>query len=180
MAGFSLCCSHAAVHLQPAHARWPPLPTLLPLAGQLRWQLLATLSGYHQRTIFTVDWSKAGLIASGCADNAIRIFGEAAAADGATAPMDEEAIAAAGDAAAAEPGLRGLFMQQQQQAQQAQQAGDGGSGADGGSFCLLCKREQAHPLDVNCVRWHPTDPSLLASAGDDCCVRLWRWRPAAA
>lgn len=151
-------------------------PCLEPLpAGQLRWQLLATLSGYHSRTIFTVDWSKAGLIASGCADNAIRIFGEAAA-EGAAA-MDEEAAAAAADAAAAEPGLRGLFMQQAGE-QQAGEGGGGGSGAAGGSFRLLCTREQAHPLDVNCVRWHPSDATLLASAGDDCCVRLWRWRPA--
>ena len=28
--------------------------------------------------------------------------------------------------------------------------------------------------DVNCVRWHPTDPTLLASAGDDGRVKLWR------
>lgn len=148
-----------------------------PLAGQLRWQLLSTLSGYHGRTIFTVDWSKAGLIASGCADNAIRIFGEAAAAaaEGAAA-MDEEAVAAAADAAAAEPGLRGLFMQQQQPAGSSG-GGSSSGGGEGGSFSLLCKREQAHPLDVNCVRWHPTDPTLLASAGDDCCVRLWRWHP---
>jgi WD40 repeat protein len=30
--------------------------------------------------------------------------------------------------------------------------------------------------DVNAVAWHPRDPGLLASAGDDCCVRLWRIR----
>lgn len=162
----------------------PPLPhrpfALAGCAGELRWGLLSTLSGYHDRTIFSVDWSKAGLIASGAADNAIRIFGEggaAAAADAAAgeaggapasgAAVDEEAAAAAADAAAAEPALRDLFMQQ------------GGSGT-GLSFCLLCTRGQAHPLDVNCVRWHPADPGLLASAGDDACIKLWRWRPAGA
>lgn len=168
MATQLLCCP--ACHCcnpHPAHA-FPSYP----IAGQLRWQLLSTLTGYHGRTVFTVDWSKAGLIASGCADNAIRIFGEAAA-DSAAA-MDEEAVAAAADAAAAEPGLRGLFMQQQPQQQSCD---SGGSSSEGGAFCLLCKREQAHPLDVNCVRWHPTDPGLLASAGDDCCVRLWRLHP---
>ena len=156
----------------------PPSPLASPCAapcpaGQLRWQLLATLSGYHSRTVFTVDWSNSGLIASGCADNAIRIFGEAA--PGGAAAMDEAAAAAAADAVAAEPGLRGIFMQQAGE----QGAGEGGGGgAPGGSFSLLCTREQAHPLDVNCVRWHPSDATLLASAGDDCCVRLWRWRPA--
>ncbi|KAL4430857.1 hypothetical protein ABPG75_006113 [Micractinium tetrahymenae] len=150
-------------------------------AGELRWRLLSTLGGYHDRTIFSVDWSKAGLIASGAADNAIRIFGEegaaaaaaAAAGEAGGAPAaaaDEEALAAAADATAAEPGLRDIFMQQ---------AHSGCSGGVG-SFRLLCKREQAHPLDVNCVRWHPTDHTLLASAGDDACIKLWRWRPAGA
>ena len=31
-----------------------------------------------------------------------------------------------------------------------------------------------HPLDVNCVRWHPTDATLAATACDDGRVRLWR------
>jgi WD40 repeat protein len=135
--------------------------------GEQRWQLLSTLSGYHERTVFSVDWSRQGLIASGCADNAIRIFGEASSSD---------------DALAAEPSVRAIFMQQQQPQQQQQQAGSGQDGGQAisrssGTFRLLCKREQAHPLDVNCVRWHPSDPSLLASAGDDCCIKLWRWWP---
>jgi WD40 repeat protein len=32
----------------------------------------------------------------------------------------------------------------------------------------------AHAGDVNCVRWHPRDPGLLVSAGDDARLRLWR------
>lgn len=39
---------------------------------------------------------------------------------------------------------------------------------------LLASAQEAHSQDVNCVRWHPTDRSLLASAGDDGVVRLWR------
>lgn len=158
-----------------------PLPNLVAGAGELQWGLLSTLSGYHDRTIFSVHWSKAGLIASGAADNAIRIFGEGVAAArpasaageaggaaAAAAAADEEAAAAAADAAAAEPALRDLFLQQ----------GGDSSGGVGGSFALLCKQGQAHPLDVNCVRWHPADPTLLASAGDDACIKLWRWQPA--
>ena len=38
--------------------------------------------------------------------------------------------------------------------------------------------ENAHTADVNCVQWHPQDPTLLASAGDDGSVKLWRIRAA--
>jgi hypothetical protein len=106
-------------------------------AGEHRWKLLTTLSGYHDRTIFSVDWSKDGLIATGCADNAIRVFSEA----GGEGPQ----------------GVRELFLKQ--------------------AFSMACRREQAHPTDVNCVRWHPTEPGLLASAGDDCTIRIWRYQP---
>mmetsp|Transcript_19826 Transcript_19826/g.44949 ORF Transcript_19826/g.44949 Transcript_19826/m.44949 type:complete len:438 (+) Transcript_19826:72-1385(+) len=37
---------------------------------------------------------------------------------------------------------------------------------------------QAHDGDVNCVAWSPTTPGLLASAGDDNLVKLWRCVPA--
>ncbi|RWW68202.1 hypothetical protein BHE74_00024292 [Ensete ventricosum] len=37
---------------------------------------LCTLSGYHDRTIFSVHWSREGLIVSGAADDAIRLFTE--------------------------------------------------------------------------------------------------------
>ena len=44
------------------------------------------------------------------------------------------------------------------------------------AFRLAVQRRHAHPTDVNCVRWHPHDAKLLASAGDDGTVRLWRLR----
>ncbi|KAJ9181398.1 hypothetical protein P3X46_009531 [Hevea brasiliensis] len=40
------------------------------------WSHVCTLSGYHDRTIFSVDWSREGIIASGAADDAIRFFVE--------------------------------------------------------------------------------------------------------
>ncbi|CAI0540022.1 unnamed protein product [Linum tenue] len=37
---------------------------------------ISTLTGYHDRTIFSVHWSREGIIASGAADDAIRFFVE--------------------------------------------------------------------------------------------------------
>ena len=107
-------------------------------AGEHQWKLLTTLSGFHDRTIFSVDWSKDGLIATGAGDNAIRVFSDAALGNNSNA-------------------MRELFMK------------------PAPTFSLVCKREQAHTTDVNCVRWHPTEQGLLASAGDDCIIRLWQY-----
>lgn len=40
------------------------------------WNHICTLSGYHDRTIFSVHWSRDGIIASGAADDAVRLFVE--------------------------------------------------------------------------------------------------------
>jgi len=41
------------------------------------WKCICTLSGQHSRTIYDIDWcSNTGLIATACADDAIRIFKE--------------------------------------------------------------------------------------------------------
>ena len=90
-----------------------------------------------------MDWSPQGLLATGCGDNAIRVFSE-------------------------EPGsLRDLM------------ASEAPAAGEGPAFQLAACRRGAHPEDVNCVRWHPTDGTLLASAGDDCTIKLWRYQPAA-
>jgi len=47
---------------------------------------------------------------------------------------------------------------------------------EGRTFIRLLHISNAHDGDVNCVRWHPKDCSLLASAGDDGIVRLWKVR----
>lgn len=47
---------------------------------------------------------------------------------------------------------------------------------EGRTFTRLLHVPNAHEGDVNCVRWHPKDCSLLASAGDDGVVRLWKVR----
>lgn len=112
--------------------------------GELQWKLLTTLAGVHGGTVFSVDWSPQGLLATGCSDNAIRIFEEAGPGGEAT-------------------GVRELFAQ----------------GAGAASIRLLTCAEGAHAEDVNCVRWHPTDATLLASACDDGTIKLWRYSAAA-
>ncbi|XP_030926926.1 protein CIA1-like [Quercus lobata] len=44
--------------------------------GYAPWRHLCTITGYHDRTIFSVHWSSEGIIASGAADDAIRFFVE--------------------------------------------------------------------------------------------------------
>lgn len=44
---------------------WAGSETCDGFVGQARCKLLTTLSGHHDRTIFSVDWSKHGVIATG-------------------------------------------------------------------------------------------------------------------
>ncbi|KAH6786447.1 Transducin/WD40 repeat-like superfamily protein [Perilla frutescens var. hirtella] len=44
--------------------------------GNAPWTHICTLSGYHDRTIFSIHWSREGIICSGAADDAIRFFVE--------------------------------------------------------------------------------------------------------
>lgn len=42
------------------------------------------------------------------------------------------------------------------------------------NFELVHSLDNAHDADVNCVRWNPQVPGLLASCSDDGVVKLWR------
>ncbi|KNC85672.1 hypothetical protein SARC_02156 [Sphaeroforma arctica JP610] len=42
------------------------------------------------------------------------------------------------------------------------------------SWEVQFREPQAHTQDVNCVCWHPTDPNMLVTAGDDGCINIWR------
>ncbi|XP_022934099.1 protein CIA1-like isoform X3 [Cucurbita moschata] len=44
--------------------------------GYSPWRHTCTLSGYHDRTIFSIHWSRNGIISSGAADDSIRLFVE--------------------------------------------------------------------------------------------------------
>eukprot|EP00798_Chlamydomonas_sp_ICE-L_P016722 gene16722-22989_t len=50
-----------------------------------------------------------------------------------------------------------------------------GATASAPSWSFWGSIREAHASDVNCVRWHPTDQALMASAGDDGVIHLWRW-----
>jgi len=58
----------------------------------------------------------------------------------------------------------------------------GASGEAGGEarWQLVACVDAAHAQDVNCVRWHPSDPALLLSCSDDESVKLWRFTPESA
>jgi cytosolic iron-sulfur protein assembly protein CIAO1 len=98
------------------------------------WQQVATLTGFHERTIFSIDWSREGnFLATGAGDDTVRIFTQADIASNA--------------------------------------------------FDLVQQQPKAHTSDVNCVRWCPQlcedkKSILLASAGDDAVIRLWKFTPA--
>merc|ERR1711985_98165 len=38
------------------------------------WCSSGSIDGYHTRSIFALDWSRDGIIATGCGDNCIRVF----------------------------------------------------------------------------------------------------------
>lgn len=38
---------------------------------------------------------------------------------------------------------------------------------------VISKVSNAHAADINCVRWHPLLTDILATVGDDGCVKLW-------
>jgi len=42
------------------------------------------------------------------------------------------------------------------------------------TFQMISCQAAAHSSDINCVKWNPKIPGLLASAGDDECARIWR------
>jgi WD40 repeat protein len=61
---------------------------------------------------------------------------------------------------------------------------DSGRGGDAPMGAPTFEQEavapSAHAGDVNCVRWHPRQGGVLASAGDDGVVRVWELRGGAA
>ncbi|MEW5310931.1 MAG: hypothetical protein WDW38_002684 [Sanguina aurantia] len=196
------------------------------------WKCTATICEVHTRTIFTLDWSPDGLLATGDGENSIRVFRCGASpaqhpptatnatpqrgddSDGECAPAS--AASPASVTASTDPGLASAStrpaddlhgtgasgrssapdtIMQDTQPQQGHDVEVGGQEAIGDEgWRMVACRLQASSQDVNCVRWQPQRAvhlsvqqglltgqgagSLLASAGDDGLVRLWRVVPA--
>lgn len=114
------------------------LPPSSTSASSPGWRHLTTVSGFHSRTIFSTHWSKInGLIATGAADDCLRIF-----------EVDDHELA-----------LKG---------------GRGVGDSQAAAVKMVAKKEKAHSTDINCVQWHPKDGGILATAGDDEVIRMWR------
>ncbi|KAF6258113.1 WD40-repeat-containing domain protein [Scenedesmus sp. NREL 46B-D3] len=159
--------------------------------------LAACISGHHSRCIFTLDWSGQGLIATGDGANCIKLFGQPDLLEAAAAAAEAAAGAAsssnaadssssnvhrqAADTAAA-PGTPELAGEQETPEEQLTGGPQGSTAAAAAAgnaesaWECLCSVQQSHNADVNCVRWHPSQQGLLASAGDDGVVKLWQYR----
>ncbi|KAJ8537662.1 hypothetical protein K7X08_014202 [Anisodus acutangulus] len=100
------------------------------------WKHVCTLSGYHDRTIFSVDWMREAIH---------------------WVPVEEPAIIAS---VGADDAIR-LFIENKD------------NEVDGFTFKLLLKKEKAHEMNINSVKWNAGDKRLLASASDDGTVKIW-------
>eukprot|EP00164_Ancoracysta_twista_P002108 GFYU01002784.1.p1 GENE.GFYU01002784.1~~GFYU01002784.1.p1 ORF type:complete len:325 (+),score=75.06 GFYU01002784.1:118-1092(+) len=49
------------------------------------------------------------------------------------------------------------------------------SGSGAVSYTMDCQVLKAHGSDINCVRWHPKDASVLVSGSDDATVKIWKY-----
>ena len=150
----------------------------------LSWRREATISGYHTRTIFSVSWSKpapsrtavavASSDSANTADDRLSIDAgipvTGAEEGGGADAAGRTFIASCG----ADDSIR-IFTHDAQGARGSDAPSLSGNGSGtGGSWVQCGVLPKAHGFDVNCVTWHPRDPSILISCGDDCTVKLWR------
>eukprot|EP00802_Teleaulax_amphioxeia_P017291 Tamp_17443.p1 GENE.Tamp_17443~~Tamp_17443.p1 ORF type:complete len:420 (+),score=64.35 Tamp_17443:98-1261(+) len=130
------------------------------------YQEEGVLRGFHSRAIYSIDWMRGrDILASAAGDDAVRVFTRTAATSS-EAMGDKEGVSNGETAPAPTGGVS--------QPLEGKTAG----------WCLAAEQTQAHVGDVNCVRWRPgagealpNAPPMLASAGDDCSVKLWTFMP---
>ena len=134
-----------------------------------------------------------GAIATGGADDCIRIFRDrgslrdpasVAASVAASGSVSESASASAfAHAPASEDSMcnccsgdeGGDSCRSGVVAMSTSEGEEGQEEEEAGPLFLDVEVFAAHRGDVNCVAWNPVDPALLASAGDDLCVKVWSY-----
>lgn len=147
----------------------------LPVIDGMTWKEEARVADAHTGSVFSVDWMRpppppAGGDGSdeGGPFEDVGAFLERQRADEAGgAPAAPSPAAAA--AAAFRPGF--VTCGADDAVRVFWQRADTSPAAFDAAYTL----EHAHAADVNCVRWHPRDPGLLFTAGDDNVGKLWRW-----
>lgn len=157
--------------------------------------------GVHRRPIYAVDWGRGGWIATACGDDCVRVFGPTRGvpplpivSDGWASDPDADIpppLPPGPDACAAPTASDGPPAEEHSSTP----VGGGGpppvdggnasatdpatdvdaaSAVDADAFVLVGVAAPAHAGDVNSVAWHPVEGRVLASAGDDGAVRVWR------
>lgn len=124
-------------------------------AGSIDTSLVTTLSGNHERTVYSIDWSPSGP--------------DLASTESHSTDSSSMIATAGGD------NIISITHVRQQATDTRYQSKPESNSLE----CSLACRVQGHELDVNCVRWRPgTWPPVLASAGDDGLIKLWTLSPA--
>ncbi|RVW48091.1 Protein CIA1 [Vitis vinifera] len=156
--------------------------------GYAPWKHLCTLSGYHDRTIFSAHWSSC--LHQGHLGSILVTIGywfTGAMLFHFQSGIYWEGIIATGAADDAirffvesKDGLLSLFHQifcnlpflftyhpnsSEQTPSKAK--------VDGPLYKLMLKKEQAHDMDINSVQWSSGENRLLASASDDGTIKIW-------
>jgi WD40 repeat protein len=110
------------------------------------WVKSSTLSGYHDRTIFSVDWSPHGLIATGSADDGIRVFRQTGQGELSSAFNDAAAVGTATEGKSDGKTPTSSSSSSVNKSKKAMVVGDE-------EYYLACRRQSAHDADINCVAW---------------------------
>ncbi len=114
-----------------------------------RLELVSRNQSPGRAAIYSIDWSTSGLIALGAADNSLSLLRLEPAAPSSDNFDDDEEKKRKGESEGDSEGERKDIL------------------------TLVRNVKEAHGGDVNCVRFNPKKPHLLATGGDDEVVRLW-------
>jgi len=165
------------------------------------WYCALTLEGIHTSTIWTIALSPGGVrMVSGSADKSLAVWRCYTASEKKEQQDSESDSKNIDNEGMNSDGLWKCVGKLENAHSQSvysvdcapSRAGHGRIVSGGGDDCINVYREvggtsdaplfvtdvcakAAHKGDVNCVKWHPTDGRLIASAGDDGLVKIWSY-----